>query len=275
MKMKAPQDTTLLEVLQLLSPESSKNTLRSWVEKGRVIVEGRALKKGSTPIKKGQLVTVGKRTSFVRHDVEILHEDEHIVVINKPEGLLSVSTDFEENLTAHGVLKRRFHSKRVYPVHRLDRETSGVMVFAYTEHARAHLKKLFQAHDIQREYVALVEGVLEKPSGTWRGFLKEDASFFVKPTLNADEGQIAITHYHVVKKRANTTFLRLKLETGRKNQIRVHCQIAGHPVVGDQKYGAQTNPFSRLCLHAQKLAFTHPQTGKLMKFEVPLPEMFF
>ncbi len=275
MQMKAPENAPLLEILQLLSPESSKNTLRSWVEKGRVVVEGRAVKKNSVLIKKGELVVVGKRTSFARHDVEILHEDDQIVVIYKPEGLLSVATDFEERLTAHAVLKRRFHSKRVYPVHRLDRETSGVMVFAYTEGARAHLKNLFHLHDVEREYVALVEGILEKPSGTWRGYLKEDASYFVKPTPHAEEGQIAITHYQVVKKRANSTFLRLKLETGRKNQIRVHCQLAGHPVVGDLKYGAQTNPFGRLCLHAQKLAFTHPQSGKRMLFELPLPEMFF
>lgn len=268
---KASQDFTLLEALSQAFPDSSKNNLRSWIEKGRVSVEGQVVRLSKYSVKKGDLIELGKKTQFIEEKIEVLYEDEHLVVIHKPEGLLSVATDFQKWTTAHSILKRRFHAGRVYPVHRLDRETSGVMVFAYTEIARDVFKNLFLLHEIEREYFAVVEGLVEEEKGTWKSYLQEDEAYNVRSVAN-EKGQLAITHYEVLKRKKSTTALKLVLETGRKNQIRVHCKEAGHAVVGDKKYEADKNLAGRLCLHARKLGFVHPITKKHLFFESPIPQ---
>jgi 23S rRNA pseudouridine1911/1915/1917 synthase len=272
MKKIAEQDTLLLDLLAELSPGSSKTTLRSWLAEGRVLIGGKSIKRGDTLVLKGKEVALGKRALFAEEGIKILYEDNHLVVIEKPEGLLSVSTVFDKQHNAHTILKQRFHSQRVYPVHRLDRETSGVMVFAYSELARDGLKEQFHRHSIEREYHALVEGHFETGQGTWKSFLKEDIVY--KVSSHPTEGQWAITHYQVVNKSKRLTTLRLTLETGRKNQIRVHCHDAGHPIFGDKKYGSQIEGAPRLCLHASKLSFIHPETGKKLTFLSPLPNCF-
>lgn len=269
--IKSPDDLSLLEVLSLLAPDSSKNTLRSWIEKGRISIDGREAKKASLIVKKGEEVAIGKKVNFIGKEIKVFYEDEHLIVIEKPAGLLSVMTDFDKINTAHHVLKRRFHSQRVYPVHRLDRDTSGVMVFAYSTKAREGLKIQFMEHSIHREYYALVHGVLDPASGTWDSYLKEDSNYFVKSDV---KGQHAITHYQTVKSNTRYSLLNLKLETGRKNQIRVHAAEAGHSVVGDIKYGKQEDKRDRLYLHACKLSFEHPEKLKVMNFESKVPESF-
>jgi 23S rRNA pseudouridine1911/1915/1917 synthase len=271
----ASQNASLMEVLGLLSKDSSKNTLRSWVEKGRVSIDGKVVKKSNIQVLQGQEVSVSKRIKFIENDLEVVYEDKHLVVVNKPEGLLSVAADFDKELTAHAILKRRYYSQRVYPVHRLDRETSGVMVFAYSELARDHFKEKFYIHDIQREYIAIVEGDLATSQGTWQSYLFEDERYMVKSTSRDTEGRLSITHYEVLAKNPRFSLLRLHLETGRKNQIRVHCKEAGHPIVGDVKYGSSSTTAGRLCLHASKLGFTHPFTRKSLSFESSVPSVFF
>ncbi len=267
-------EPTLLEALGKLFPDSSKTTLRSWIEQGRICVNGQVCRNGRRAIQEGETVTLGKKTQFIEGGIEVLYEDEHLVVINKPEGLLSVATDFQKWTTAHAILKRRFHTGRVYPVHRLDRETSGVMLFAYSEKARDLLKESFLHHTIEREYFAIVEGTIEGDKGTWQSFLLEDSLQNVRSVARPEEGQLAITHYEVLKRKRSTTALRLILETGRKNQIRVHSKEAGHPVVGDKKYGATADLTGRLCLHARKLGFDHPILNKKLTFTSPLPSCF-
>ena len=269
----APFDGNALEVLSALFPESSKNTLRSWLERGRVTVDGQVAKKASAPIKKGQNVILGHRKEILDRSIEVLYEDEHLVVIMKPEGVLSVATDFQTRGTAHDILKRRFHAGRVYPVHRLDRETSGVMVFAYTQKAKEYFETLFFEHTILRSYVALVEGIVEKPKGTYESFLKEDDHCVVHST-SENYGKHAVTHFEVLSKKGKYSLVRFVLETGRKNQIRVHCKEAGHPIAGDIKYCALTNPIKRLALHAEKLGFVHPTNKKDLLFQTPIPEEF-
>lgn len=268
------QETPLLDALVELFPESSKNTLRSWIEKGRITVNGRMVKSAKQLVMPGEEISLGKKTQFIDENIEIFFEDEHIVVINKPAGLLTVATDFQKWNTAHSILKRRFHTGRVYPVHRLDRETSGVMMFAYSEKARDILKEVFMKHEIEREYFAVVEGTFEEDTGTWQSFLFEDEAHNVHSIKNQEKGQLAITHFEVLKRKRSTTALKLRLETGRKNQIRVHCKEAGHPVVGDKKYGSEVDLAGRLCLHARKLGFLHPITKKQLNFEAPLPHQF-
>ena len=145
------------------------------------------------------------------------------------------------------------------------------MLFAKTEKARDGLKKQFELHSIQREYIALVQGCVESKSGTWKSALVEDDFYYVR---SREGGKMAITHYQVERSNSRCTLLRVTLETGRKNQIRVHCSEAGHPVVGDKKYGATEHFLGRLGLHARLLGFTHPVTGKSMRFEVATPEFF-
>jgi len=275
MRYITPENMLLLRCLAQLSPNSSKNTLRSWIKEGRVQVDNRVIKLPNQEINAGQTIEVGQRKKFIQEDIEILYEDSDLVVIDKPSGLLSVSAAYEKADTAHAVLKNHFHPRRVFVVHRLDQDTSGVMVFAFNEKTCTELKKLFAAHDIQREYAAVVEGKMSEGQGTWESYLIEDRNYHVYETEDTTAGEKATTHFKIKKASRKYTWLTLKLETGKKNQIRVHCQSAGFPVVGDKKYGAQTNPIKRLCLHAQLLAFLHPISKKIIKCESPIPDEFF
>lgn len=274
MKHIATSDQPLIEAIAKLSPESSKTTLRSWLKEGRITVDGQIVKIGSTPVLIGQEIVLGAKPRYIEGGIRIYHEDQHLVVIDKPAGLLSVATDYEKGKTAHGILKDHYRPKRVFVIHRLDQDTSGVMLFAFTEEARDRLKAIFEEHAIERVYFAIVEGQLKQHSGSWQSYLYEDDHYVVHSTIDPDKGQIAVTHYNVISSSKRSTAVKLKLETGRKNQIRVHCQDAGHPVMGDKKYGAATNPLKRLCLHAHILAFEHPITKKALRFESPIPEEF-
>lgn len=272
MKIICEEESSLLEILQKHYPDSSKSTLRGWLAKERICLEGKIVRLANHSVKAGECIEVGQRVQFLRGDLRLLYEDAHLVVIVKPEGLLSVATDFK-NTCAHAILKRRAEQK-VYPVQRLDRGTSGVMVFAYTQSTREGLQEQFKAHTVEREYAGIVEGKLEQQTGTWKSYLVEDADYFMQSTQSSDEGKFSVTHYSLLKQTQTHALVRFRLETGRKNQIRVHCSEAGHPIAGDEKYGAKTNPAKRLCLHAYKLGFVHPVTQKKMQFEIPLPESF-
>jgi tRNA pseudouridine32 synthase/23S rRNA pseudouridine746 synthase/23S rRNA pseudouridine1911/1915/1917 synthase len=275
MKYKVITKQTLLEALQLLAPESSKTTHRSWIKEGRVAVNGIIAKQGSLTVEPGEEVLLGPKRKILDHGVEILYEDDHFVAIEKPYGLLSVATAFEKGETAHGILKAHYRPRKVSVVHRLDQETSGVMIFALSEEAYERFKVLFEKHDLKRIYVAVVEGLITPKKGTWKSFLHEDANYYVRSVQDENLGRESITHFSVKGYTKKNTLLELELETGRKNQIRVHCQDAKHPVVGDKKYGAVTNPLKRLCLHAKSLTFNHPITGKKMHFESEVPQDFF
>jgi 23S rRNA pseudouridine1911/1915/1917 synthase len=274
MKYIAPTNLPILEVLTVLFPASSKNTLRSWVKEGRVFADNTVIKNSSVEILAGQTVTIGKKTKEIRRGIPILFEDEDIVVVDKPTGLLSVSTAFEKGETMFSLIKKYYPSKKVCVVHRLDQDTSGVMVFALHEEACERLKALFEVHNIERVYTAVVEGCMSKDSGTWTSYQYEDSQYVVHETMDPEKGKKAITHYKVIDSSAKYSLLELRLETGRKNQIRVHCQTAGHSVLGDKKYGAIANPLKRLCLHAHLLAFQHPFSKKPLKFESPAPQEF-
>jgi 23S rRNA pseudouridine1911/1915/1917 synthase len=275
MKYIATKSSSLLEVLHEMAPDSSKNTLRSWLQSGRVTVNRQRAERANVQIIAGQEIEVGAKVTFIRGSLRILHDDDQIVVLEKPEGLLSVATDFEKRATVHAMLKRQFHHRRVYPVHRLDRETSGVMLFSYSEKARDDLKSQFERHAVDKTYFAIVEKEMSLDKGIWESYLEEDDFYYVKSTNDSRNGKLAVTHYQVLKVHRNRSLLHLKPQTGRKNQLRVHCSEAGHPIVGDKKYGAHTDPLKRVCLHAQKICFSHPATGKRMSFSSPIPEIFY
>lgn len=253
----------LLEQLTLEFPDSSKSTLRKWLKAGRIQVDGKKVLEPHFEVGEEAHVCLMDKQKFFDLEIEVLYEDRDLIVVNKPEGVLSVATVFESVETVHGVLKKEF--RRVFPVHRLDRETSGVMVMALSEEARVGLKKQFHMHSIHREYRAIVRGKL-KGSGTWECRLLEDANYFVRPH---PKGDLAVTHYGVLNSRGKTTALQLILETGKKNQIRAQALAAGYPILGDQKYGDISS--GRLHLHAYALDFIHPVTQKKMSFKSPVP----
>lgn len=270
MKTKIQKESYVLDALKDLSPESSKNTLKAWVEQGRVFVNETRLKSWNKLLKPGQDLKVGPKIAFAEEGIKILYEDRYLVVVDKPEGLLSVASLSETEQTVHSILKRRL-KKRVFPAHRLDKGTSGVLVFAYTLETQENLKNQFMLHTIERMYYGIVKGHLSNQKGTWRSYLAEDELFFVK---SRPEGKLAITHYEVAREKKHYSLVKFNLETGRKNQIRVQAADCGNPILGDTKYGKPTYFVSRLCLHAHVLGFTHPTLNKPMRFTSPLPPLF-
>lgn len=268
------EEFSLLDQLQFAFPDASKTSLKEWILSGRVRVGGKVETKPHVLIPKGKKIELGKKREFLPRDVEVLYEDKDCIVLVKPINLLSVAADIEKELSVHRLLKERRKGKRVFPVHRLDKETSGVMVFAYTEAAKEGFKELFFHHKIERKYLALVEGIIPESSGTWQSYLYEDDLGVMHTTSSPKEAKLATTHFKKLGEGKNRTLLELKLETGRKNQIRIHAAESGHPIVGDKKYKATSNPYKRVMLHAQILGFVHPITKKALRFEVIAPEIF-
>lgn len=264
--MKIEEEQSLLEALEKWYPDSSRRTLRNWLKAGCVIVDGSRTKLATTLVKKGQELAILQVKPCV---LPILYEDHDVVVIDKPCGLLSVPLERKKAVNALELLREHYERDTVYAVHRIDRETSGVLVFAKHWNARLAMRDLFKNHDLIREYQAIAEGKFFTPKGVWTSCLVEDPSMKVRTTEDPEEGRIAITHFEVVRIMKNTTFLKLTLETGRKHQIRVHCQKAGHPILGDMRYGSLNNHYHRLCLHAHRISFIQPFTKKKLNIIAP------
>ncbi|WP_304243767.1 RluA family pseudouridine synthase [Gracilinema caldarium] len=209
--------------------------------------------------------------------MQILYEDGDLIVVFKPAGLLSVAAGGEKNRTAYWILneylRRRGIRQQVAVVHRLDRDTSGVMLFAKSAAMKKALMDNWDELVLERHYVAVVEGSVTDKEGTIDIPLAEDARGRVVPAPSG-RGQRAVTHWNVLRSGSRYSLLSLELETGRRNQIRVHCAAIGHPVAGDEKYGSRSNPLGRLGLHAEQIKFIHPRTREVMDFSVPAPSNF-
>lgn len=208
----------------------------------------------------------------------IPYEDDDVIVVDKPAGLLTVATESERSRTVYAALRLYANTKKprekIFIVHRLDREASGLLVFAKTPGAKEHLQAQFKDHTAGRTYVAAVEGRVTPDAFTIRSHLAENAAYRVYSAKNPGGGKLAITHIRVLKRRPRTTLVEIRLETGRKHQIRVHLAERGHPIVGDKAYGGRSNPIHRLALHAEHLEFRHPRTGRKMSFESRRPKLF-
>lgn len=285
----APKEFTIEKESELLAflldnkVKSSRNSIKSILTRGQVSVNGKVIKKHNYLLKPGQKVTIEDNLAAQKQSelmgISILHEDEDIIVIDKDPGVLSIAGGHSVELTAHKQLnilaKQENKGSRVYVVHRLDRDTSGVMVFAKQETVKKTLQENWQDMVKERKYTALVEGEVAKEEGTISSWLTENPkSFKVHSSHRDNGGQHAVTHYKKIRSNEETSLLEVELETGRKNQIRVHMADIGHPVVGDKKYGSTTNPLKRLGLHATSLAFIHPTTGKLVRYTSPVPKSF-
>lgn len=272
-------ESLLLDSLYRNVNHKSKNNIKNFLARGNVYVDGRMVTRYDYPLKLGQKVMVKMQqvnTTIFRSSIDILFENEEIIVVNKPAGLLSIATENEITNTAyHHVmryLKNKNEHNKIFIIHRLDKDTSGVLMFAKNE----QIKFLFQDNWDKiirvRHYLAIVEGNVKKEKDTIKSFLKENRNHIVYSSDS--DGDLAITHYQVKQRNNNYTLLDVFIDTGRKNQIRVHMQDLKCPIVGDKKYGSKTSPIKRLGLHAYVLELVHPITNKTLHFEAPVPEEF-
>lgn len=273
-KYTTPEKSTLFEALKKIFPDSSNTTIRSFLERRRVYVDSVLRTKPKETVEKDQVISIAPIVKKIPFGIEMIFEDKDILVINKPEGLLSVPLDDKKSENALSVLRTYFNTKNIFVVHRIDKKTSGVMMFAKHQEAIDNLNLMFKNHELKREYFAVVEGFVKENEGTWESYLTENKQYYVRAVENEDEGKIAITHFAVVRRSKSFTYLKLNLKTGRKHQIRVHCKDAGHPILGDNRYSSTKSPISRMCLHSAFLGFLHPITGKQMSFAAPVPQKF-
>lgn len=271
----------LLDHLQQLFADSSKTTLRQMLANGRVHVNGVVERNASREIGADDCVEVAAKTEAIDSRVAILYQDADLVAIDKSEGLFTVATSAapRDKNNAEAILNAFYHAppgeSRVHVVQRLDRDASGVLVFARNVGMRDRLQELFATHDIERLYVAIIHGRLRQANGTFRSFLAEDAALRVRSVADERLGKEAITHYRTITAGKLYSMVEVTLETGRRNQIRVHFAEAGHPIVGDSMYGrGLPDPLGRLALHAKHLGFVHPRTKKRMSFTAPVPDAF-
>ncbi|MBF6570293.1 MAG: RluA family pseudouridine synthase [Candidatus Binataceae bacterium] len=269
----------LLPYLIGLPADISRKQAKALLRFGAVTVAGKPDVRHDTRLERGDIVTIAERgpagaTPSDLHGLKIVHLDDAIVVVNKPAGLLSMGSPREKDRTAHRLLneylKASANSKmqQAFIVHRLDRETSGLMMFARSVAIQAALQDNWKS--ITKRYFAVVEGQPAAPQGTLTDHLIEDASMTVRRV--AQGGEIAITHYRVLHGGAIRSLLELTLATGRKHQIRVQLAGLGHPVAGDKRYGAKSDPARRLALHSCELRFDHPVSGQAVELRSALPE---
>ncbi len=274
------QSADLLPFLFATWPEVKRTKVRQWLKFGAVRVNDRAITQFDHPLHIGDTVSIqvdkpARELSALPAGLRIVFEDEDIIVIEKPTGLLSIASETEREATAYAhvtaYLKMK-HSRvpeRAWIVHRLDRDTSGLMVLAKNEESKVTLQTSWP--EVTKRYLAIVEGAPREPSGTMRSHLDETNLMYVRSTIKGETTREAITHYKLIKQHKGRSLIELTLETGRRHQIRVQLAELGCPIVGDDKYGAQTNPAKRLGLHAFSLTLPHPSTDEVMSFEAPLP----
>ncbi|MGI8820220.1 MAG: RluA family pseudouridine synthase [Chthoniobacterales bacterium] len=271
----------LLAYLFAQWPALKKKQIRTWLKFQAITVNDRPVSQFDHPLVAGDVVAV--RTdrfaipkTVLASGMKVLFEDATLIVIDKPEGLLSVASNAEDEKTAYFQLtdylrQGKDHARdRIWIVHRLDRETSGLMVFAKTPEAKAALQGSWE--QVTKRYEAVAEGALPEAEGVLECDLDERNPFKVYRAPRSAETRHAITRYRVLERARRRSLVALELETGRRHQIRVQLADVGCPIIGDEKYGAKTNPVHRLALHATGLRFTHPVTEKALSFESPLPK---
>ncbi|MDR6194304.1 RluA family pseudouridine synthase [Siphonobacter sp. SORGH_AS_0500] len=263
-------------------PSKNRNNIKSLLRDKQVLVNDKITFQFNHPLEVNDAVRVRwtKAPAEKQYEgIKIVFEDEHLIVIEKEEGILSMATEKEKRKTAYSLLsehvKKQNPKNKIFIIHRLDRETSGLMMFAKSETVQKKMQESWQSTTKERVYLAVINGSPKKTEDTITSYLVEsEKSMMVYSTQNAERGQKAVTHYETVQQNRYFSMLKVSLETGRKNQVRVHLQSIGHPIVGDKKYGSNSNPINRLALHAWVLAFQHPITKEQMHFETAIPTKF-
>ena len=281
-KFKVKEASELMEFLMVAYNGKSRNGIKSLLSHRQVLVDGQVVTLYNHPLQAGQEVSI--QTGLVAQQthykgLKIVYEDPYLIVINKDSGLLSIASDPKsDEPTAYNILRAHVKistpNNKIFVIHRLDRDTSGLMMFAKTEEVKEKIQHAWLDTVEERIYTVVVEGRVEQDSGTITSWLKENAAFNVYSSQIPNDGDLAITKFNVLKRSRYFTLLEASLETGRKNQIRVHMKDLGHLVIGDRKYGAKPSPIHRLGLHARVLKFNHPVTGKLLEFSTSIPRKF-
>ncbi|VBB48606.1 Pseudouridine synthase [uncultured Paludibacter sp.] len=281
-KLTVKEPAELMDFLIAKMGGMSRNSVKSLLSHRQVSVNNKITTQFNFPLKATDTVVINSsrgNIELTHPKLRIMFEDDDLIVVEKKEGLLSVTTGKEKEITAFQILKnyvkKSSPQNRIYVVHRLDRETSGILVFAKNRETQLTLQENWHQIVTKRVYVALVEGKVQKEKDRLETWLKEHEKSLKIRSYNTDNGgQMAVTNYRRVKYNENFSLLEIELETGRKNQIRVHMESIGHPIVGDKKYGSTNTGLGRLALHARILEFYHPVTEEIVHFETPVPREF-
>lgn len=264
----------------------SRNNVKRLLANRQVLVNGVVIKQFNYLLAKEDLVQITKypfntqnnSKKRAKNELDIIFEDDDFIAINKPAGLLSIASDNEKIQTAYRLLTDYVMAKnktnRVYAVHRIDKETSGVFLVVKKEKVRNILQNHWNDFVLKREYIAIIEGTLQKKEDTIKSYLKKSSTNLMYSSKTDKSGQFSITHYKVLKENKKYSLLNVNIDTGRKNQIRVHLKDIGHTIIGDDKYGSSVNPLKRLGLHASVLEFTHPLTQKKYVLKAKTPVEF-
>ena len=278
--LKVEKEDRLLAFLLGSMPGKSRTTVKSYLSHNQVAVNGCITTRFDLPLVAGDTVTVtyGRSPVTLRHPMlRIIFEDDFLIVVEKRNGLLSIATDKQTRKTAFNILSDYVKSKDpeslVFVLHRLDRETSGLMMFAKDQALKHRIQADWEGTVVERKYYAVIEGQLERDEGVISTYLTESKALKVYAARKG-EGKIAHTAFRVLRRSTEHTLLELELATGRKNQIRAHMEYIGQSIIGDKKYGARTNPLGRVALHAGALSFIHPVTGERHDFTTPVPRVF-
>ena len=268
---------TLLNSISNFKKDLSNKTIKNYIKNGMITVNDEIITNSSYLLHDGDKVEISySKKKIPDYNLDILYEDDYLIAINKPSGLLSISNEKEKDITAYRMvsdyIKKNNKNKYIFVVHRLDQDTSGVLMFCKNEKIRDKMQENWNTIVKKRGYIAIVDGKLSG-NGTIHTYLLENKQQFVYSSKN-NQGKEAITHYSVLKNNSNYSLVQLFIDTGRRNQIRVHLSERGFPIVGDKKYKCKTNPIKRLCLHANILEFIHPVTKKLIHIESEIPKEF-
>ncbi len=274
------EEAPLLEWL-LANVNESRSKVKATLQGRGIKVNGKTVTQFDFALKPGMKVAVSKtkrnQQSFKSRYVKIVYEDRWLIVVEKMPGILSMAAG-HSSLNVKSVLDDYFKKSRqkctAHVVHRLDRDTSGLMVYAKDIDTEQTLEHNWHQIVYDRRYVAVVSGEMEQDEGTIQNWLKDNKAYVTYSSPVDNGGKLAITHFHVLDRTTEHSLVEYQLETGRKNQIRVHAADMGHPVCGDTKYGNGDDPLHRLCLHAWLLCFTHPVTHERLEFETPIPTPF-
>ncbi|MDR3235412.1 MAG: RluA family pseudouridine synthase [Prevotellaceae bacterium] len=260
----------------------SRTAVKSLLAHKQVFVDGKNVSQYNAAVRANQVITINStgtlNSKHMLNNLRIVFEDDDILVVEKPAGLLSISTGNGNEMTAYSILRNyvkiKSQANKIFIVHRLDRETSGLMLFARNERTKETLQSNWNDMVQQRKYAAVVCGALPNDADTLTSYLKENAAMRMYVSKTADHAQRAVLSYRVLKRNSRFSLIEVELETGRKNQIRVQMQEIGHSVAGDKKYGGGASPIGRLALHAQSLEFIHPTTREKMCFSTKIPAKF-
>lgn len=275
------EEIKLIDFLREKMSSYSKNNIKSFLSKEMVSINNKIVSQYDYKLEKDDVVEI--KNNYIKNKkynikIKILYEDNYIIVIDKPSGLLTMASNKEKKKTAYNIVREYLiesnKNNKIFIIHRLDKDTSGVLIFAKDLNTKSLFQNKWSENVLSKEYVAVVEGHPKANKGTIKTYLKENSQGYVFSVKSKKEGKIAITSYEKIKENKRYTMVKVFIKTGRKNQIRVHLKELGYPIVGDKKYGSGLDPVKRLCLHAKRLELINPINNKEMVFESNTPFLF-